>query len=286
MKFFCISGKRLSGAEDLLKKACEKNSIEYVEIETGLKNLNFLNYKKPSKGDCLYRVATDNINAKKIEFSFAGKEIATFYDRPDVIFRPYAGLKLEKYGIPAPKTIPILTNYRPILKNYVEYLGGFPIIIKSMGGKGGVGVMRVDSYGSLFSIADFLHHNGGNYIIREYINTKESIRAIVIGDEVVASVKYKASNKEDFRSNRKSGLDYVEKYECSPEMAKIAVDSVKCMELEFGGVDIIVDAENKCYIPEVNFPCNFIETQIITQVDISDLMIKYLIEKSKKINKN
>lgn len=285
-KLFCIlNPKKNAKTRELFKKACIERAVEFIEIDTRSNKADIVNCAKPSKGDCLYRVTANSENAKKLEYSLVKDFVATFYGSPDIIFRPHASIKLEKSTIPTPKTIPVITSDRDILKSYAEYLGGFPLIIKAMGKQEGAGVMRVDSAGSFYSIADYLFKQKGDFLIREYIDVRESIRVIVLGDRVIASMKYKASYNEDFRSNRRTTLNSAELFSCSEEISRIAIDAVKFTGLEYGGVDILIDDKNKPYVLEINFPCNFVEAQEFTKVDIAGLMVEYLAEKAITLNK-
>jgi hypothetical protein len=267
--------------KNLLGAACKKRKIEYIEIDMRTNKIDYVKCPKPSAGDCLYRVVANDLNAKKLEYMLIKEGVATFYSSsPDIIFRPHAGIKLEKFNLPAPKTIPIITSDRDTLKNYADHLGGFPLIIKAMGGKEGVGVMRVDSLGSFYSIADYLYKQKEDFILRQYIETRMSLRLVVLGNKIIACMKYKASYDNDFRSNRKTKLDNVEIFTPDEKISLLAISSVKCMDLEFGGVDIILDSSNNPYVLEVNFPCNFVEAQDFTQVDIAGLLVEYLVNKA------
>lgn len=281
MKFYClIESPKNDWARDLFQKACMEKSVEYVEISVNLSKLDFPNLPKLLLGDCLYRVSANNQNAKKAEYSLAESYVSTFYSTPDNIYRPASGLKLARTNIPIPKTIPILTHDRDLLKTFAENLGGFPVILKAMGGKEGVGVMRIDSLESLCSIADYLSKTNGNFILRKYIDVRESLRLVVLDGKVIAGMKYKASHQGDFRSNRKTRLNNVEIFKKNDSIEKVAVSAVKAMGLEFGGVDILLDEKNDPYVLEVNFPCNFGETQEFTGVDVAGLMVDYLKNKA------
>jgi RimK family alpha-L-glutamate ligase len=279
MDFYCIVEETNTSVREFIISACKKKSLNYIEIDPGTSKVDILNYPKPKKGDLLYRVSANNSNAKKIEYELFQEGVKTFYSDPDIIFRPSSGLKLKKAGISIPKTIPVLTSNRPILEKYAEHLGGFPIIIKAMGGKEGVGIMKVDSLGSLFSIADYLYKSSGSFFLREFIDIRESVRTIVIGGKVVSSMIYKVSNSGDFRTNRRTGYDGMEECSCPTEIEKLSIDAVSAMGLEFGGVDILVDKAGKGYVLEVNFPCNFSDVQIINKIDVASLMLEYLINK-------
>jgi len=286
MNFYCITDLENEKEGQLLKDACEKRSINFFEINTSRNKLDFVNYPHPLAGDCLYKVTSNDLNAKKIEYSLINDSVATFYKSLNSATRQSSALKLPKFNVLTPKTVPVLTNNRNLLKTYADYLGGFPLIVKALGGKEGIGVMRIDSIQSLYSVADFLYKNGGNYILREYIDIRESIRLVVVGDAVVSSIKYKASNEGDFRSNRRSGFDHIESFECDDDIKNTAIKAVNCMDLEFGGVDVLVDEKNNAYVLEVNCPCQFSEPQIVTGIDIAGIMVDFLIRKSKLILKN
>jgi len=286
MKFYCIiEPKKNQWARELFSQACQDRSIEYLEIDVSVNKVDFVNYPQLLPGDCMYRAVANSKNAKKIEYCLFKNGVATFYDSPDAIFRPASGIKLPKFDIPIPKTIPVLTSDRDLLKIFAENLGGFPLIVKAMGGKEGVGVMRVDSLESLCSIADFLYKTDGNFVLRQYIDSRETLRLVVLRDKIIAGMKYKASHETDFRSNRKTKLDNVEKIENEPEIEKLAIGAVKAMGLEFGGVDIILDENKKPYVLEVNFPCHFGEAQEFTGIDIAGKMLDYLVEKAKLLQK-
>jgi len=285
MNFYCITDLENEKEGQLLKNACEKRSINFIDVNTSRNKLDFVNYPKLLKGDCLYKVTSNDLNSKKIEYFLINQSVATFYKSIENSVRQSSALRLPKCNIPTPKTVPVLTNNRNLLKSYADYLGGFPLIIKALGGKEGVGVMRIDSIQSLYSVSDFLYKNGGNYILREFIDIRESIRAVVIGNKVVASIKYKTSNEGDFRSNRRSGFENIEPTKCSDEVSDIAIKSVECMGLEFGGVDILV-GKGGIYVLEVNCPCQFSEPQICTGTDIAGNIVDFLRKKSELILKN
>ena len=66
MKFFCITNLENEKEGQLLKEACAKKSIDFIEINTDRNKLDYLNYPRPSTGDCLYKVTSNDVNSKKI----------------------------------------------------------------------------------------------------------------------------------------------------------------------------------------------------------------------------
>ncbi len=106
------------------------------------------------------------------------------------------------------------------------------------------------------------------------------MRAVVVGDEVVASYAAFAMNGE-FRTN--VGDDTHQKRDVrvlSPELQAIVVQSVRVLGIETGGVDLLFDKNDNPFIAEVNFPHNFPITQCITGVDIAAKMVEHLVKKA------
>ena len=105
-------------------------------------------------------------------------------------------------------------------------------------------------------------------------------RLIVLGDQVIDSIEYKRE-PNDFRSNVAKQPSVLAK-KFPQHIQDAAVESVKALDLEFGGVDILIQNDGQFYIAEVNFPCNFSRSQLTTQTDIAGAIIDFLVAKSKK----
>ncbi|HEX6503885.1 MAG TPA: hypothetical protein VF011_11585, partial [Terriglobales bacterium] len=71
------------------------------------------------------------------------------------------------------------TTDRDTLRRYVERMGGFPVVVKFPGFSRGVGVIRVDSLASLFSLADYTLRNGNHPVLSAYVDQATHWRAVV-----------------------------------------------------------------------------------------------------------
>jgi hypothetical protein len=242
---------------------------------------DFTNIKQLGKGDLLYRITTSP-RSRALEVLFIGSGIATFYNDLSygVTYRLFGSVLINsRTNLPIAPTIFDFTNNRLALKRYAKYLGGFPIIIKILGGSRGVGVIRVDSQESLFSISDVLmEQNRTEIIMRKYIDYVAHARLIVLGKRVVSSIEYKRVSG-DFRSNAGAALSVVPRV-FDKTVEQSAVEAVKSMGYEFGGVDILIDENGRHFITEVNFPCFFARAERATGVDIAGMLIDHLLEKS------
>lgn len=281
MNFYLITSKGNSNITDTFVSACRKNkNINLIIVDVyGYPDKNF---KKPVAGDSLYR-ATTTPQARQIEIELLGEGVATFYKS----YRRglHGGINnaadekiYHENGIPTPKTIFIIPKERVDLEKKLEDLNGPPYIIKVSGKQHGVGVMKVDSIESLFSVLDYLNNDDAKVMIREYIPISSSARLIVLGDKVIDSIEYQAP-KNDFRSNVSDPKVIPKKF--SNEIESSAVRAVNSLDIEFGGVDILIHGD-KHFLTETNFPCYFPRAQNITGTDIAALMIDYLYQKSIK----
>src|SRR2546425_8856439 len=101
---------------------------------------------------------------------------------------------LRQAHIPIPRSI--LLASRP---NFMEaaHLVRYPAILKILSGTQGIGVMRVKSLEETASIVDTLKFFGEVVCLQEYIpNPGVDIRAFVVGDRVVGSMKRVAAHNE------------------------------------------------------------------------------------------
>lgn len=280
MKLALLSSTTQKTTLELLIESCKNRGINY-EVMNPQNTTPFL---KLNDGDALYRITdVSSYGFAELEYQLVTSRIATFYKNNESLFinrEENDSLILFNKNIAVPKTANFIPKDRDELRNVVSMLGGFPLVIKSLGGSHGVGVMRVDSFASLFSVADYLIKQGGRYVIKEYINTTSTARLIVLGDTVIDSIEYRA-NKDDFRSNEGKKPN-VYRASFDNDVNDLAVKAVHALGLEFGGVDVLL-SDTQPLVAEVNFPCFFARCQLLTGTDISGMMVDYLVEKSKKL---
>jgi len=273
MTFFALY---LPGVEEervkLLRAACRKLRITFKLLDP----LSF-DFSKPSpvkKGDIVYRLSRGKL-LRFFEDFIVRPGCVTFYR--DSIFRKPDPFLLEKKNVSLPKTFFCVNNDHHQLMNYVKKLGGFPIVLKALGGTRGMGVIKIDSMSALISMADFLLSQGKFFILRQFLPVATSARFIVLGYKVIASIEYIATD-HDFRTNSGKNLK-VKPKKYPKSLEDLAVAATNAMGWEFGGVDILIH-KGKPYVSEVNFPCNFARAQNIVKKDLALQMVQYLQSKS------
>jgi len=280
MKFYALRGKLNDDAQirvNSLQKACAARGIEYVDINVA--EADFSDPPVPDKGDILFQVS---LTSGKLSRLMISDDIASVFRKMKYGLAPsHQLIPHERNGIPMPRTIHKMTRDHARLEKYVTACGGYPVILKARGGTHGVGVMKIDSFASLVSILDYIPSDA-DVVMRQFIETDSSERLVVLGDEVVASYRYHRQS-EDIRANAATDLK-IEAMEYSAEMQETAVKAVHVLGVEHGGVDMVLDKDGNHYVLETNVPfCNFGRAIEATGIDVGDLLVEYLSQKSARI---
>ena len=179
------------------------------------------------------------------------------------------------YKRQAPKTIWHGTCDRTLLDKYVEYVGGFPVVIKVAGGTRGIGVMFAEDHKTLFGICDFLAGSSLQFAIREYIPSESVERAVVIGDRVCCVVSRSIRSK-DFRSVGHPETNLQLKT-VPDELSRLAVSACHVAGFNFGGIDIVRNiADSTFKVLEVNCPHDFLLLENSFNQEIAGMLVDWL----------
>lgn len=184
---------------------------------------------------------------------------------------------IEAMGLPQPRTIHRLPRDYEGLARAVQALGGFPIVVKVVGGTMGIGVIVVESMRSLRSIADYLRTTRDEFILRQFIPAAHVARLVVLGERIIASLRY-AVDDQDFR-----GLPYRmggQEMAFGEEVEDLAREASKAAQYEFTGVDILIDQQGRPHVLEVNAPSNFVALEHELRIPVGDMIVTHLREKA------
>lgn len=263
-----------------LERAVNELGLSFCRIDS--KTADYSKLPRLEDGDILYNAGR---GSARLETLLMNENAVTFYDKnPTMIFdrsdsTVFSALH-ERCGIPTPRTIHKLPASKALLGEYVKELRGFPIVLKVVGGTGGTGTIVVESMRSLLSVYDTLYSPDRDYILREFIEPRQIVRLTVLGGKVIAS-NFKPIRDNDFRSTAQE--KQVEPRQYNAEICDLAVRSTEVCGLEFGGVDILIDRNEKPFVLELNFPCDFVPSEIACDVPISRMMMQHLNAKSRKL---
>ena len=187
---------------------------------------------------------------------------------------------LAKNGIKMPKTLsyPLCYDYNNSLK-YLEFVKqelSYPFIVKENFGSLGQQVYLVHNDEELLNIEEQLRYKP--HIFQEYIDAEKGTdyRLIVIGDEVVASMK--RSNNNSFKANvAQGGKGYI--FVPSDEMKKSALAASKVLNLDYCAIDFVLNNNNDQLLIEVNSNAYFTEIEKISNVNIPQIYASFIYKK-------
>ena len=167
-------------------------------------------------------------------------------------YRTY--LRLKDFGLTQPKTV-LIPNKDSIEKAFENLDTKFPIILKTLRGSKGVGVLFVESERALTSIVQLLfkQDKSSDILIQEYIKTDFDVRVLILGGKIIATMQRDVI-EGDFRSNASLGAK-VKTYDLSELEVEHSIRAGKSVGGLLTAVDFIPssDPENKPpYVLEVN----------------------------------
>ena len=167
-------------------------------------------------------------------------------------YRTY--LRLIDFGLTQPKTV-LVPNENSIEKSFENLDTKFPIILKTLRGSKGIGVIFVESERSLTSLVQLLfkRDDSTDILIQEYKKTDFDVRVLVLGGKIIATMQRDVL-EGDFRSNYSQGAK-VKTYNLSELEIEQCILAAKAVSGLFTAIDFIPseDPESKPpYILEVN----------------------------------
>ena len=254
----------------LIEKACKKKGFECVIINTKHAIITAKDEEKNT-------LTVYNYDGKDSEHTFIGKDtvcitragavedeaglslISAFQNSSAFMLNTRAAmltcdnklttaLLFEKFGIPIPRTA-FVSNEKNI-DDAVKMVGNnFPIILKTLTGTQGIGVIKVESYESLVSTIQALWKHDAELLIQEYMPTAFDVRTFVVDNKIFASTK-RIHSSYDFRSNTHRGAE-AKPYKLSEEEQELVLKASRVSKAYMVGVDHIV-YKGKPYILEIN----------------------------------
>ena len=182
----------------------------------------------------------------------------------------------KKNKIPTPKT-ELISDLNSLDSKLEDF--NFPVVCKTLTGSLGVGVFKVDKpalvkpiFQAIWKIGSRVRDEG--MLIQEFIPNHGDIRTIVVGGEIIGSMK-RIAPEGDFRNNFSQG-GTVEAYELSPEEEEIVKKAAKASKCEICGVDHILAEDGKIYVIETN-SCPGTDGFITVHADCIDRMADFVL---------
>jgi len=180
---------------------------------------------------------------------------------------------LSRHNIDMPATA--FVRSRADVRPAIERVGGAPVVIKLLEGTQGIGVILAPEIKVAEAIIETLHSTRQNVLIQRFVQESRGrdIRALVVGDRVVAAMRRSATGDE-FRSNVHRGGS-VEAVELSTEYEQAAVRSAQIMGLKVAGVDMLMGSDGPL-VMEVNSSPGLQGIETATNLDVAGAIIDFI----------
>jgi len=180
---------------------------------------------------------------------------------------------LSRHNIGMPATT--FVRNRGDVRAAIERVGGAPVVIKLLEGTQGIGVILAPEVKVAEAIIETLHSTNQNVLIQRFVKESRGrdIRALVVGDRVVAAMR-RTANGDEFRSNVHRGGS-VEPVSLPASYEETAVRSAQIMGLRVAGVDML-EGDDGPLVMEVNSSPGLQGIETATQLDVAGAIIDYI----------
>ncbi|YAL83186.1 RimK family alpha-L-glutamate ligase [Dermacoccaceae bacterium W4C1] len=154
-------------------------------------------------------------------------------------------------------------------------VGGAPVVIKLLEGTQGIGVILAPELKVAEAIIETLQSTRQDVLIQRFVTESKGrdIRALVVGDRVVAAMR-RVAKGDEFRSNVHRGGS-VEAVTLPPEYEQTAVRAAQIMGLKVAGVDMLEGNEGPL-VMEVNSSPGLEGIETATKLDVAGAIIDYI----------
>ncbi len=182
---------------------------------------------------------------------------------------------MENSEIPIPRTI-ATESVSDALRAFDE-LGG-DVVVKPIFGSRGIGTTRlVDSEIASSVFKAIVFHHGVIYLQEFIPHGTSDIRAFVVGDQVIASMRRVSKTwKNNYSQGAKPAT-----VKLSSTLKELAIKSAKAVGCKIAGVDILEGPKGPMIV-DVNSQPGWKGLQTVTQHNIADEIVDFVISEIKK----
>jgi ribosomal protein S6--L-glutamate ligase len=182
---------------------------------------------------------------------------------------------LTRNRVPVPTTA-YVRNWKDV-ERAISQVGGIPVVIKVSEGTQGSGVFLARSLREARELTWELLDSGHNVLVQEYIAEShgKDVRVLVVGDQVVASMRRKAHGSE-FRSNFHLNGS-IEGVHLPKRYAKLARKAARLLGLEIAGVDLLESSRGPLLL-EVNSSPGLEGIEAASGINVAGHIIDHVIE--------
>ena len=182
---------------------------------------------------------------------------------------------LEDVGVPVPRTL-ATESVNEALKAFDEL--GSDVVVKPIFGSRGQGATRVNDIDIADTIFKAITFHHGVIYMQEFVEHGFSdIRAFVLGDQIIASMRRVATG---WKTNYSRGARPAPE-EISEDFKELAIKAAKAVGCKVAGVDIL-EGPHGPRIVDVNSQPGWKGLQQVAKANIAEEIVKFVLKEIKK----
>lgn len=189
---------------------------------------------------------------------------------------------LAREGVPVPRTVFLR---EPDQADELIDQVGLPAVVKVASTTRRGNTVLAETRKAVASVIRAFYVNDATFLLQEYVNNEDSqsVRAVVVGSSVVASVA-----KSDSSFSMSSGSDYANQYDkiavLSEAQKKVAVKAAKAIGLAMCTVDMII-SKDRTVVLALSPYFGLENVEKITKRNVAGKIIEYIEMNAKRRNK-
>jgi len=158
----------------------------------------------------------------------------------------------------------------------------YPVVVKQINGRQGSGVALAHSRSELERLVAARLDRTRGLLLQKFIRPdgRQDIRALVIGGRVAAAMRLVPSAGE-FRANFHLGA-HSRAHELTDATARVVATAATATGLDIAGVDLLIDADGRAQVIEVNYAPGFRGMEAATGRDIAGAIIDHAVEVTRR----
>jgi len=192
----------------------------------------------------------------------------------------YAHMLMQKCGVPVPQASVAFSKEAAL---DAMDSSGYPRIIKPTVGSWGRMISKIndrDAAQGILEMRESMYPIYQIHYLEEFVKRPpRDIRAIVVGDSVVAAI-YRSSGNGEWKTNMALG-GKADPCPVTSEMEEICIKAKNAVQGHIVGVDLM-EGQNGLLVHEVNNTTEFKNTVRVCNVDIPSLMLKHAMKARRK----
>lgn len=157
----------------------------------------------------------------------------------------------------------------------IASVGGAPLVVKLLEGTHGRGVVLCETWDAAQSVIEAFRQLDANFLVQQFVSEAagRDIRALVVGDEVVAAMMRQAP-KGEFRANIHRGAT-AKRIRLTDDERDTAIRATRLLGLEMAGVDLLRTSKGPMIL-EVNSSPGLGGIEEATGIDVADRVIAFI----------